>query len=103
MFRVLVICGTFILAGCGPSGQDQVVGMENVRFGASRAQLAAYIEADQPGCSAQLRGHPESSLVFASDDRLVLVWFDAPLHTTAGVTTGATVDAVLRAYPKAAR
>jgi hypothetical protein len=35
------------------------------------------------------------------DDRLVLLWLDAPVHTPEGVRVGSSVDEVHKAYPKA--
>jgi hypothetical protein len=111
VFKALVIVGTFALGACAhtmttaprePGAVVQVTGVGPARFGASRAELAQFIDADQPGCNAQLRGIPEGSLVFA-DGRLVLLWFDAPLHTAAGISTGDTVAALRSAYPHATK
>lgn len=76
-------------------------GVRDVRFGTSRADLDARLNNARTGCSAQVTGMPEGNLVFAADDRLVLMWFDAPLRTPEGVHTGSTLQEARAAYPQA--
>ncbi|MEU8000798.1 hypothetical protein AB0B66_06515 [Catellatospora sp. NPDC049111] len=76
-------------------------GVRDVRFGAKRAELEHRLDKARTGCSTQVTGMPQGNLVFAADDRLVMMWFDAPLRTPEGVHTGSTVQEARTAYPKA--
>jgi hypothetical protein len=78
-----------------------VTGMGEIKFGLKRADLTRYLDTDLAGCNTQLRSHPQGSLVFTQDDKFVLMWFNAPLETTEGIATGASLDSVEAAYPKA--
>ncbi len=113
MLRALALAGLLAVAGCAqiapapvtsaaPSDDVvEVTGHNGFRFGASRAEMAPFINQDLPGCNAQLAGRPEGSLVFGPDDRLVLLWFEAPLRTPEGVSTGDALAEVEAAYPEA--
>jgi hypothetical protein len=76
-------------------------GLGDVKFGLNRAELASHLNTDLPGCNTQLRAHPQGSLVFTQDDELVLMWFNAPLKTAEGISTGSALDSVKAAYPQA--
>jgi hypothetical protein len=76
-------------------------GYNGFGFGASRAELDTFINHDLQGCNFQLAGRPEGSLVFDLDDRLVLLWFDAPLRTPDGINTGDGLAELQAAYPQA--
>jgi hypothetical protein len=108
LLKALAFVALLTTSSCAPSAPvaDDVVhvtGMGEVRFGKSRADLAEHINNDLPGCTAQLRDHPQGNLVFDSDGRLVLMWFETPLRTQAGVTTGIAVSTVHDAYPRRKR
>jgi hypothetical protein len=78
-----------------------ITGYDGFTFGDSRAKLASLINQDLQGCNAQLAARPEGSLVFDPDERLVLFWFDAPLHTPDGISTGDPLGDLNAAYPQA--
>lgn len=78
-------------------------GVGEVKFGASREELARHVNDELPGCNVQLKDRPEGSMVFAADGRLVLLWFDAPLRTAGGVSTGDPVAEANQVYPGAAK
>jgi hypothetical protein len=113
MLRALALIGVFALGACAkmapapatstPTGDDvvNVTGHNGFRFGDSRAEVAPFINQDIEGCNVQLARRPEGSLVFGPDGRLVLFWFDAPLHTPDGVNTGDPLAEVQAAYPQA--
>src|SRR4029079_2346662 len=75
--------------------------VRDVRFGAKRADLEPRLDKARTGCSTQVTGMPQGNLVFAADDRLVMMWFDAPLRTPEGGHTASTVQEARAAYPKA--
>jgi len=119
LLRAFTLATVFMISACAqvtkaphlspPSeeirGSDTVVsltGMGEVKFGLKRADLTRFLNTDLPGCNTQLRSYPQGSLVFTQDDEFVLMWFNAPLKTAEGITTGASLDAVKAAYPKAA-
>jgi hypothetical protein len=113
MLRALALTGVLALGACAqmsptptasvPSRDDvvNVTGHNGFRFGSSRAEVAAFINEDLPGCNSQLAGRPEGSLVFDREERLVLLWFDAPLHTPDGISTGDPLAELQTAYPQA--
>lgn len=76
-------------------------GVRDVRFGTKRADLEPRLDKARSGCSAQVTGMPQGNLVFAADDRLVMMWFDAPLRTPEGVHTGSSLREARTAYPDA--
>ncbi|WP_155369372.1 hypothetical protein [Catellatospora vulcania] len=76
-------------------------GVRDVRFGAKRADLEPRLDKARNGCSTQVTGMPQGNLVFAADDRLVMMWFDAPLRTPEGVHTGSSLQEARTAYPDA--
>ncbi|GAA2352396.1 hypothetical protein Cme02nite_26210 [Catellatospora methionotrophica] len=76
-------------------------GVRDVRFGTKRADLEPRLDRARSGCSTQVTGMPQGNLVFAADDRLVMMWFDAPLRTPEGVHTGSPLADVRAAYPDA--
>jgi hypothetical protein len=78
-------------------------GLGEIRFGASRAEVAAHVSDELPGCNVQLKDRPEGSMVFGADGRLVLLWFDSPLRTPDGVNTGDPVAEVSQVYPGATK
>ncbi|GIH09032.1 hypothetical protein Rhe02_70990 [Rhizocola hellebori] len=113
MLRAIALTGVLALSACAqmspspttsaPSRDDvvNVTGHDGFKFGDSRAELAPLINQDLQGCHSQLAGRPEGSLVFDQDERLVLFWFDAPLHTPDGINTGDPLAELSAAYPQA--
>ena len=118
LLRAFTLAVVFMISACAqvtkapslspPSEEirssDTVVnltGMGDVKFGLKRSDLTRHLNTDLPGCNTQMRAHPQASLVFTQDDNFVLMWFDAPLRTAEGIATGASLDAVKAAYPKA--
>ncbi len=99
--RTTPVQGVVASATAVAQGPDIVhfQGVRDVRFGASRAELGSRLDTSRAGCSTQVTGMPQGNLVFAADDRLVMMWFDAPLHTPEGVSTGSTLQDVRAAYP----
>jgi hypothetical protein len=80
-----------------------LTGLGEIRFGLKRSELVEHLNTDLPGCNTQLRAHPEGSLVFTQEDEFVLIWFNAPLRTPEGITTGSSVASARAAYPGASR
>jgi len=76
-------------------------GLPGVTIGAHRGELARHLDQHRPGCNTPLLSHPQGSLVFTEDDRLVLVWFEAPLRTPGGVKTGTPLKEVKKIHPEA--
>ncbi|MEV4415718.1 hypothetical protein [Catellatospora sp. NPDC049609] len=76
-------------------------GVRDVRFGTSRTELDSRLDKSRAGCSTQVTGMPQGNLVFAADDRLVMMWFDAPLRTPEGISTGSALPDARAAYPGA--
>jgi hypothetical protein len=115
MSRVFILATLLLLSACAqapevsppatkPSDSKTVVnvtGLGDIKFGLTRTDLASHLDAERPGCHSQLREYPQGSAVFAGDGRLVLLWFDAPLTTVEGITTGTPLSAVKAAYPRA--
>lgn len=112
MVKALALSAVFLLTACSPAPnppaaapspvRDDVVhvtGHNGIRFGAHRTEIASYVNTDLPGCNSQLRGRTEGSLVFTADERVVLLWFDAPLQTPEGISTDDPVADVRAAYP----
>lgn len=117
LLRAFTLATVFLIAACAqvtkaapslaptasqePDTVVNLTGLDGIKFGLKRADLAGYLNTDLPGCNTQLRDYPQGSLVFTADDRLVLMWFNAPLKTAEGIATGASLDAAKAAYPKA--
>lgn len=115
MLRVLALTAALIVAGCAqthrapataPPTEDRmpvvhVTGFGDVKFGLTRNALAEHLNQDLPGCNTQLAAYPEGSLVFTAEGRLVLLWFEAPLRTPAGIHTGTPLKEVKAKHPDA--
>jgi hypothetical protein len=118
MWRGLALIAVSLLSGCtqattrtetvsSPSQERtgaevvNVTGFGEIRIGSTRADLGSHLGSDLPGCNTQLRGYPQGSAVFTNDDRFVLLWFNEPLKTPEGVTTGTSFAQVKAAYPQA--
>jgi hypothetical protein len=116
--RAFALATVFLISACAqvtkaphltsPSPQAQaadvvvgLTGVGDVKFGLNRSQLTGQLNTEVPGCNTQLRAHPQASLVFTQDDELVLLWFNAPLRTPEGITTGSSLKAAKAAYPRA--
>lgn len=79
-------------------------GVGELRVGDSRTELARdHGLTQRPGdCAPRLPDDPAVSPVF-DQDRLVLLWADAPLRTPEGVGVGTPVDALAGTYPAGQR
>ena len=77
-------------------------GFRDIAFGASAIELAGRGRAtqDPAGCGWMFTDGSAVGPSFDAD-RLVLLWFNAPLHTPEGVTTGDPVEKARVAYPGA--
>jgi len=75
-----------------------VTGLGEIKIGLKRTDLAPHLSTELPGCNTQLRAHPQGSAVFTHDGRMVLMWFNAPLKTAEGISTGTQVEDVKAAY-----
>ncbi|HEX6681554.1 MAG TPA: hypothetical protein VF062_02100 [Candidatus Limnocylindrales bacterium] len=121
LLRVLALATVITLSGCAqvtrapnlsPPSEEirgsgvvvNVTGLGEIKVGLKRSELGRHLNTDLPGCNTQLREYPQSSLVFtpSPDDRLVLMWFNAPLTTAEGVATGTPLEKAKAAYPGAA-
>ncbi|WP_117215890.1 hypothetical protein [Allorhizocola rhizosphaerae] len=76
-------------------------GLADVPIGAARAELERHLNHGLPGCNTQLAQYPQGSLVFTDEGRLVLLWFERPLRTPHGVSTGTPLNEVKKIYPSA--
>lgn len=122
MRSFITLAAIAALTACGPAPQTQqaqlapntatvavtygpdvvhLQGVRDVRFGHTRADLNDRLAKTVGECSARVTDLPQGDLVFAADDRLVLLWFDAPLRTPEGISTASTLDAARKAYPQA--
>lgn len=122
MRSFITLAAIATLTACGPAPQAQQAqlapntataavtygpdvvhpqGVRDVRFGNTRADLDDRLIKTVAQCNAHVTDLPQGSLVFAPDDRLVLLWFDAPLRTAEGISTASTLDAAREAYPQA--
>lgn len=119
MLRALALTTLLVLSGCthlnrpaattGPTERVptrsaeivDITGIGDVKIGSTRAEISEHLHTQLPGCNTQLASHPQGSLVFTSDDIFVLIWFEAPLRTPDGVTTGTSVSMIKTAYPQA--
>ncbi|NUR49039.1 MAG: hypothetical protein HOV71_12970 [Hamadaea sp.] len=86
----------------GTSGSDDVVtfaGIADVRFGDTMAEVTAEhgLTKHQGACVLQFGDLTGVDPVFAQD-RLVLLWAHAPVHTPEGISEGSSVEAVRQAY-----
>jgi hypothetical protein len=118
MWRALALTAVFALSACtqavkapaqSPPSEElrpartvvDFTGFGEIKVGTPRSDLDRFLNQDLPGCNAQLRSYPQGSLVFSKDDRFVLMWFNEPMATAEGVTTGTPVSRVLESYPGA--
>jgi hypothetical protein len=116
--RVFALATVFMISACAQltrtpnvsltseeiHGSETVVnvtGLGEIKIGLKRTDLADHLNTDLPGCNPQLRAYPQGSAVFSQDERLVLMWFNAPLRTPEGITTGTPLEAVKATYPHA--
>lgn len=74
-------------------------GVADVELGDSLTEISAAHEIEAPigGCALTIDGVDGVDPVFA-DDRLVLMWIHAPVHTPEGIMEGSSVAAVRSAY-----
>lgn len=77
-------------------------GLGDIRFGASMRALEAVgvVSTSEPACGPTFTGTDAATPVF-DQDRLVLIWAYAPIHTPEGIMTGSSVDQARRVYPSA--
>lgn len=122
MRSFLTLAAIAALTACGPAPQAQsaqlvpgtatatvsygpdvvqLQGVRDVRFGSTRTELDKRLAKTVAQCNSRVTDLPNGSLVFAADERLVLLWFDAPLRTPEGISTASTLDAARKAYPQA--
>ncbi len=115
MLRALGIATILLLSACAqthrapapsPPSSEKIpivhpTGLAQVPIGAARADIDQHVNHDIAGCNAQLASHPQGSLVFTAEDRLVLLWFEHPLRTLEGISTGTPIEEVKKTYPSA--
>lgn len=82
-----------------PSDVVTFSGIADVRFGETAGELTTEhgLRAEVGGCAMHFGDLEGVDPVFA-DDRLVLMWIHAPVHTPEGIREGSSVTAVRRAY-----
>lgn len=85
-----------------PAGQVDFTGTGDIHFGDTSSTLARqHGLVRKPGdCGPTLPDAPQVSPVFV-DDKLALLWVNAPLHTPEGITVGSPVHQVRAVYPNA--
>jgi hypothetical protein len=118
LLRVFTLATVLVMSACAqitrasdlsPPSEDiqstgtvvDVTGLGEIKIGLKRTDLAPHLHTERPGCNTQLRAHPQASAVFTQDGRLVLMWFDIPLKTAEGISTGTPVEDVKAAYRQA--
>jgi hypothetical protein len=85
-----------------PAGQVDFTGTGDIHFGATAGEVSRdHGLIQRPGdCGRTITDMPQVSPVFV-DDKLALLWVNAPLHTPEGITVGSPVSQVRAAYPQA--